>query len=95
MNWDSGQIKVLDAPQVDGRNGIALGIRAFTIRMNTALGAEAVPDDVLVERVRTGRSFGCSQTQTLPRNEPEQRAFAGADGTVAGQSAVDLSLHVE
>jgi hypothetical protein len=72
LNWDSGQVEILDAPQVDGGNGIALWIRAFTVRMNTALGTEAVLDDVLVERVRTGGRFWCSQVQALPRNEPKQ-----------------------
>jgi len=44
VNWDSGQVEILDAPQVDGRNGVALAIRGFTVWMNTALGAEAVLD---------------------------------------------------
>lgn len=45
------QVNVLERADVDRRHLISLGIDAFAKRMDAALGAEMMFDDVLIERI--------------------------------------------
>ena len=92
MNRDLREVQVFHASEIDRRDGVALWIRTLSERVNTAAGTEPVLDHVLVEHVRAHCFLGRLEFQVLTRYEPEQGALARADGTVAGESAVDLAF---
>ena len=68
---NSRKVNVFEAANIDGRHAITRRINTFAIWMNAAGRAEAVPDNVLVEGVGTGRFFRGVQVQLLPRNKPQ------------------------
>ena len=52
MDWNLAEVKVLYASKIDCCNGMALGISAFAERVDAALCAEAMIDNVLIKGVR-------------------------------------------
>ena len=63
--------------------------------MDPALGAEAVIDHVLVERVGAGRGLRGLHGQTFSRNEPQEGSPARTDGTVTRQPAIYFAFNFE
>jgi hypothetical protein len=51
LHWNSIEIDFVEAAQVNRRRKIALGVGAFSVRVNAAGLAKAVLDDMLVECV--------------------------------------------
>jgi hypothetical protein len=90
-----GQVDILDAPDIDGCHGFAIRTDAFPIRMDAARRAETVLDDVLVERVDSGRVVRRQEMQMFARHEPEQGTLALANRAIAGHRSSDFAFDLE
>jgi hypothetical protein len=76
LNRNAFQVNSFEAANIDYGHPIALGIGAFSVRVNAALLAKVVLDNVLVERVRANVLFRCAHAQLLARHKPQERSFA-------------------
>ena len=88
-NRDRREVDVRHASKIDGGDGVAFRIRAFAKHMDSAGRAEPMLDDMLVEQVGARRFVQSLQSEAGARDEPQERGSSGADGTVAGQPAID------
>ena len=61
--------------------------------MNAAGRAEAMLDDMLVERVSARGRFRRLESQVCSGREPQQRSFARANRAVTCEGAVDIAVH--
>jgi hypothetical protein len=95
LNRNTLQINTFKAANIDCGHPIALGIDAFSVRVNAASGAKAVLDHMFIERVRTDARFGREYAQLFSRHKPEERSLSGAHRTVARHRAVDLAFGLE
>ena len=89
------QVNVFEAADIDSRHALARRVGPFAIGVDAAGGAEAMPDSVLVDQIRAGIFVWCQQAQCVPRNEPEKRPLARADGAIARQHLGGLAVNFE
>jgi hypothetical protein len=94
LNWNCLQINSIEATNINCRHPIAIRINPFAKRVNAARRAEAMFDDMFVERVRTDFVFGSEQAQLGARHKPQERAFTATHGAIArhrpGEFAFDF-----
>jgi len=83
LNFQCRHIHTVKATDIDGRRFLPGWGGTFAKRMNAACRAKTMFYDVLVERISAHLFRRREQCHCLPRNEPHQRAFALAYGTVA------------
>ena len=95
LHWNLAQVEVFYASKIDCCNGVALGICALAKGVNAALCAEAMFDNVLVKSVCAGVGLWSPEAQRCSGNEPEERRPSGADGAIAGETAVNVAVHIE
>ena len=67
-----GQFDTFQAADVHGSNRVALGIRSLCVRVDPAIGAEAMPDRMLVESVGARVLLWREKAQLVARHKPEQ-----------------------
>ncbi|MNC84810.1 hypothetical protein D3C83_03780 [compost metagenome] len=94
FDWDRRQVDSFKATDVDGRHAIAFGVDAFRKRADAAVRTEAVPDDVLVERIGGSVPVGRQQPELVAGYEPQERALSLAHGTVARHRSLEIALHL-
>src|SRR5262245_17054731 len=95
LRRDLVEVDVLEAADVDRRARLAVRPDTLAERMHAAIRAEAVLDDVAVERVRRHVALGRQQLELLARHEPHDGALALADRAVAGHAALDRAFDAE
>jgi hypothetical protein len=95
LNRNTFQIDSVKAANIDGSYPVAFWIGAFPIRVNAARPAEAVLDDVLVERVRADVLVGREHVQLFARHKPQEGSFAGTDRAITCHPSIDLAFHLE
>lgn len=89
------QVNSFQAPEIDRSHPIAFRIGALGVRMYAAGGAKAMFDYVPVERIGAGVFFRREEAELLPRDEPQQRAFALANRAIARHRTVRRSFDFE
>src|SRR5688500_13832457 len=89
------QVHCFQAADIDRRHRLARRIFCLGEGMNAAARAESMLDGVLVEGIGAHLLFGSEQAQPVARHEPEKRALARADGTVASHDLLELALDLE
>src|SRR5262245_38463937 len=87
-------VEVFQAADVDRGHRVAGAILAPGKRLDAAMLAEAVLDDVLVERIGSEIRLAAQQREFFPRGEPQQPAASRAHRAIAGIGLVDLAFHL-
>jgi hypothetical protein len=95
LNRHASQVDSIEAANIDRGHRIAVGVAAFSIRMNATRSAKAMLDNVLVERVRADGLFRCEQVQVFARHKPQKRSFTGAHRAIARHRPVELAFYLE
>jgi hypothetical protein len=95
LNRNAFQVNSIEAANIDRAYPIALGIGAFSVRMNATRLAKTVLDNVLVEGVRADVVIRCQHAQLVPRHEPQEGSFTGAHRTIAGHRPIELTFDLE
>jgi len=89
------EIDVLKAAHVDRGHFVARRIAAFTEGVDAAGAAEAMFDDVFIERISAAVLLRGKQMKPLARHEPQERAFARAHRAIARQSLFEFAFGFE